>query len=1255
MSWLAEAATRLKYSPDQPRDDHGRFGEGSAAPLFERLMQPDGGFTVNMLDGSEVSIGTPKYAVSMPGNEAALKAADVKSPLDIYKYIQAHQEELAKPGNFFGGWHDPASHTLYLDVSRVVDTPEAAAQAARENHQIAYFDFKQGQSVTVDEGTHHGKAAPHAHARHQEGQRGKSRSGDGVAVHLAQGTRTQQDGPRRVARAGGAGLFDASLTTLARTLKFDESQHPRDEMGRFADDGGPAGDDSTDTGTTEMSAAQLQHQADDAIKNIEKHLDVAVAQANYDNVPGGTEEDDDPAPVEPVWDDYDANAKDAAAMAFYENDDTYYQDAYEQAKKDVIEELAKENDDMLAAADSAVVDSAKDSPLFTEQAELLGETLHLTLDKNTILSNDDAEETSAPSLDLAALRTVSGKELTSEQRDFVEREWTNAYEQAFKDKLESSKVEDDINERASEAENQAKDDHWSNLSDAEKLDYIPDDKKSDYEINTDNHPDSDFDSRTSPAEPGLPGTWRATFDPALAEGSPIAKEDYQRTSAIAQKLVELRTQELLTQRGLVEPGGHKAEQIAREVSGEVWDSWKSDSHANTAMAMQLATAREFDGLHRLTPEQEKAARETASEKFAAYGMPGAQYGSMGETDLNTKLMEERGLSVLQAYTRAQWETTQFVLTKAGVNNMQLYRGLMLDDKKIGPDVEVHVPGSAYSYATDTAHHQLTQMQMQRGALQSTSLSLGVANGWGGVGHREGNTKVTVRFDVPKTSVFSLPVFGKNVQGEQEVVVAGFKDHWKWDAWKGSAPSAEKFPIKMATKKSAQRFVLDLGQIEITHPYWLADKKGKWARIPMHKELDTLADVLKYSPDQPRDDHGRFGEGDGGAGGDHADAGSHVGGVVPGDREKFRALKTDWARTNNSLLAYMDNPTAPAALAKMDHLKAIVKEMYTLRADPGGLDGIGLPGGPRDITIVGAGPGGLAAAVMGGTDGLDTLLIDGNTTVGGQSKYSSRIENYPGFPVGVTGEKLSQAMYDQAQRVGADSKLGVRVTGVAYDEKTGMKTLTLANGDKVESRAVIIAGGVEFRKMDFEGSNSPSVVYGDYKAISAQGAGKSVVILGGSNAAAQAALGAAQTASSVAVLSRSPIERGMSDYQVQALRSNPKISVHEGEEMHKLVCDNTNHAQALVTSKGTQIDCHVLGVFVGSAPNTAWVPSSIKTHESGKIHVDPNYETSMPGVYAVGDVRHGSIGRIGAAVGEGQMAAKGVFDYFNKLQSKRGQH
>src|SRR5215831_18909876 len=115
-----------------------------------------------------------------------------------------------------------------------------------------------------------------------------------------------------------------------------------------------------------------------------------------------------------------------------------------------------------------------------------------------------------------------------------------------------------------------------------------------------------------------------------------------------------------------------------------------------------------------------------------------------------------------------------------------------------------------------------------------------------------------------------------------------------------------------------------------------------------------------------------------------------------DSARLAQLKQQWANLNNQLLANMDKPDSPEAQKLMDEMKANVKAMYQLHADPGGAEGIGKPGGARDMTIVGAGPGGLAAGIMGGADGLDTLIVDAQDKPGGQSKFSSRIENYPGF-------------------------------------------------------------------------------------------------------------------------------------------------------------------------------------------------------------------------------------------------------------------
>jgi thioredoxin reductase len=370
-------------------------------------------------------------------------------------------------------------------------------------------------------------------------------------------------------------------------------------------------------------------------------------------------------------------------------------------------------------------------------------------------------------------------------------------------------------------------------------------------------------------------------------------------------------------------------------------------------------------------------------------------------------------------------------------------------------------------------------------------------------------------------------------------------------------------------------------------------------------------------------------------------------AMAADREKFTALKLKWAQVNDRLLDEVDTPDSAKAQAAMDELKGIVQEMHGLHADPGGLEGVGLPGGTRDMVVVGAGPGGLSASIMGATDGLDTLVIDANAKVGGQSQWSSRIENYPGFLIGVTGEKLAGNMFEQATRLGAESKMGVRVVGMSIDPKTEIKTLELSDGSKVQSRSVIIAGGIEFSQLSVPGNDAKGIVYQDGKKLAAEGSGEHVAIIGGSNAAAQAALGCAKTAASVTVISRSPIEKGMSDYQVQALRAHPKITILEGEQLKAVDKDEFGHAKGLTLDSGKYVNCRNCGVFIGGKSNTSWIPEEIKTGKDGKLKVNGDLATSMKGVFAVGDMRVGSIGRIGAAVGDGQMAAKNVWGYFKK--------
>lgn len=380
-------------------------------------------------------------------------------------------------------------------------------------------------------------------------------------------------------------------------------------------------------------------------------------------------------------------------------------------------------------------------------------------------------------------------------------------------------------------------------------------------------------------------------------------------------------------------------------------------------------------------------------------------------------------------------------------------------------------------------------------------------------------------------------------------------------------------------------------------------------------------------------------------------GAGVSGVVAGDAAKFAALKTRWAQLNADLLKIISpqgsGRDSPEAKAKLAEQMAVSKAMYRLRADPGGLEGEGLPGGHRDVVIIGAGPGGLAAAMMAGQGGLDALVIDASASVGGQAKFSSRVENYPGFPAGITGHDIATQMSEQVQRSRVELLLGVRVTGISYDEASGVKTLTLSNGKTETARSVIIAGGVELKKLTVPGANDANVITGDGERLAKEGTGKTVAVIGGSNGAAQAVHGAATTAAHVVLVAKHPLAEVMDEAQVLGLRNNPKVRVIEGAE----VAAWDPRTSSLKLSDGETVRTQKVGVFIGGMPKTDWLPAGIKRDAQGKVlaSLDGNVATSMPGVFAVGDVRSGNIGRIGAAVGEGQLAMFGVHGYFKTLR------
>ncbi|HEY8259422.1 MAG TPA: FAD-dependent oxidoreductase [Gemmatimonadales bacterium] len=349
------------------------------------------------------------------------------------------------------------------------------------------------------------------------------------------------------------------------------------------------------------------------------------------------------------------------------------------------------------------------------------------------------------------------------------------------------------------------------------------------------------------------------------------------------------------------------------------------------------------------------------------------------------------------------------------------------------------------------------------------------------------------------------------------------------------------------------------------------------------------------------------------------------------------------------------------------------------------DALGLQTEPKpdayDVVIVGGGPAGLGAAVYGASEGLRTLLIE-RTAFGGQAGTSSRIENYLGFPAGLSGEELSDRACRQATKFGAELVVARSVERLdPGDPSSGVShTVVLDGGTTVEARAVILATGVEWRKLEMEGIEQltgKGVYYGAGSAEARRFQGKDVCLVGGGNSAGQAAMRLSDYAETVTMLVRGrTLAASMSQYLVEQLEKKKNVSIEYHAECVRLVGDTT--LQAIEVARGPsravqRRDCHGLFIFIGARAETDWLPQSLIRDEWGFICTgrdvmdllreraagtwplerDPfMLETSIPGVLAAGDVRHGSIKRCSAGVGDGSMAVAVVHQILGEARDPR---
>lgn len=325
----------------------------------------------------------------------------------------------------------------------------------------------------------------------------------------------------------------------------------------------------------------------------------------------------------------------------------------------------------------------------------------------------------------------------------------------------------------------------------------------------------------------------------------------------------------------------------------------------------------------------------------------------------------------------------------------------------------------------------------------------------------------------------------------------------------------------------------------------------------------------------------------------------------------------------------------------------------------------------DLAIVGGGPAGLAAAVYGASEGLHTVMIE-REAPGGQAGMSSRIENYLGFPAGLSGNDLARRAVVQAQRFNVEILSPQEVTGMRTEGS--YRIIKLADGSEISCHALMIASGVQWRRLDAPGIDrlqGAGIYYGGGSTEALSCKDETVYIIGGANSAGQAAMNFAKYAKRVTMVVRgSSLASTMSQYLIDQIKATPNIEIwaHASvAEVHgqthleevSVLCSDTNKIERVPASS--------MFIFIGALPRTDWLGDLVERDERGFILTGPDLirdgdrprgwtldrdpfllETNIPGIFAVGDVRHGSVKRVASGVGEGSVAVQFIHQYLSKV-------
>ncbi len=350
------------------------------------------------------------------------------------------------------------------------------------------------------------------------------------------------------------------------------------------------------------------------------------------------------------------------------------------------------------------------------------------------------------------------------------------------------------------------------------------------------------------------------------------------------------------------------------------------------------------------------------------------------------------------------------------------------------------------------------------------------------------------------------------------------------------------------------------------------------------------------------------------------------------------------------------------------IPAVITATQTLRrpstavfAEHLGLTYRPIPGYIFDLVVVGSGPAGLAAAVYGASEGLRTVSLDA-VTIGGQAGASSRIENYAGFPNGISGGDLTGRAAVQAMRLGARLNAPCEVAGLRAE--AGFHAVILRDGSEIPTRAVIVASGALYQRLAVEGLErfeGAGVYYAATDLEARVCDGMSVLVIGGGNSAGQAAIYLAQNNCLVTIaIRRDDLTQSMSQYLIERIEADARIDLLTGVEVQRLIGEDRLERVTLshtATGQRQTMECSGLFCFIGARPATAWLGDTVLLDRDGFVLTDRQlpeapiggrsgalpFETSVPGVFAAGDVRHGSMKRVAAAVGEGSSAVRSVHE------------